>query len=161
MSYPVDFYRVNADPRTLNKYLSSQIIATQSVDFKLGRDKMRPVIELRYDPATEAVYKQIDQVNYIRLDTGNSNERFKYRYYFVNNVIVKPTGIFRLECTLDVLMTYKSFITELVVTLDRSETVFNGYLPDSEYTALGYRSIVAAKFPNGLTTDSYILMTTG
>lgn len=160
MSHEAVFYRVNTDPRTLNKVLGGTL-TTQSVNFKEGYDKLNPVIEIRYDPTLTNIYTQMDQMNYVRIDTGATNEDFKYRYYFVNRVSIDRTGLFRIELHLDVLMTWQKFIKALTVTLDRSETIFNGYLPDGEYSALGYRAIVCKAFPYALDQDSYVLMTTG
>ena len=160
MSHEAVFYRVNTDPRALNKTLGGTL-TTQSVNFKEGYDKLNPVIELRYDPTLTNIYTQMDQMNYVRIDTGATNEDFKYRYYFVNRVSIDRTGLFRIELHLDVLMTWQKFIKALTVTLDRSETIFNGYLPDGEYSALGYRAIVCKAFPYALDQDSYVLMTTG
>lgn len=160
MSHEAVFYRVNTDPRSLNKVLGGTL-TTQAVNFKEGYDKLNPVIEIRYDPTLTNIYTQMDQVNYVRIDTGATNEDFKYRYYFVNRVSIDRTGIFRLELHLDVLMTWMKLIKQLTVTLDRSETIFNGYLPDGEYSALGYRAIVCKAFPDALDDDSYVLMTTG
>lgn len=160
MSYEAVFYRVNSDPRQLNKYLGA-VLTTQYINFKDGRDKLHPVMELRYDPALTAVYPQFDQINYVRIDTGVSATQYKYRYYYIDNVIAVRTGLFRIECSMDVLMTWQYYIKDLTVTLDRSETIFNGYLPDGEYTALGYRAIVCKAFPDALDDDSYVLMTTG
>lgn len=160
MSHEAVFYRVNTDPKSLNKTLGGTL-TTQSVNFKEGYDKLNPVIELRYDPTLTNIYTQMDQMNYVRIDTGATNEDFKYRYYFVNRVSIDRTGFFRIELHLDVLMTWQKFIKALTVTLDRSETIFNGYLPDGEYSALGYRAIVCKAFPYALDQDSYVLMTTG
>lgn len=160
MSHEAVFYRVNTDPRALNKTLGGTL-TTQSVNFKEGYDKLNPVIELRYDPTLTNIYTQMDQMNYVRIDTGATNEDFKYRYYFVNRVSIDRTGLFKIELHLDVLMTWQKFIKALTVTLDRSETIFNGYLPDGEYSALGYRAIVCKAFPYALDQDSYVLMTTG
>ena len=160
MSHEAVFYRVNTDPRALNKTLGGTL-TTQSVNFKEGYDKLNPIIELRYDPTLTNIYTQMDQMNYVRIDTGATNEDFKYRYYFVNRVSIDRTGLFRIELHLDVLMTWQKFIKALTVTLDRSETIFNGYLPDGEYSALGYRAIVCKAFPYALDQDSYVLMTTG
>ena len=160
MSHEAVFYRVNTDPRSLNKTLGGTL-TTQSVNFKEGYDKLNPVIEIRYDPTLTNIYTQMDQMNYVRIDTGATNEDFKYRYYFVNRVSIDRTGLFRIELHLDVLMTWQKFIKALTVTLDRSETIFNGYLPDGEYSALGYRAIVCKAFPYALDQDSYVLMTTG
>lgn len=160
MSHEAVFYRANTDPRSLNKTLGGTL-TTQSVNFKEGYDKLNPVIELRYDPTLTNIYTQMDQMNYVRIDTGATNEDFKYRYYFVNRVSIDRTGLFRIELHLDVLMTWQKLIKQLTVTLDRSETIFNGYLPDGEYSALGYRAIVCKAFPYALDQDSYVLMTTG
>ena len=160
MSIEAIFYRINDDPRSINKSLTSLLI-TQNIEFKEGRDKLHPVIELRYDPANTTVYPQFDQINYVRINTGVSATQYKYRYYFINDIIAVRTGLFRIECSIDVLMTWQYYIKQLTVTLDRSETIFNGYLPDGEYTALGYRAIVCKAFPDALDDDSYVLMTTG
>lgn len=160
MSHEAVLYRVNSDPRMLNKVLGGTL-TTQAVNFKEGYDKLNPVIELRYDPTLTNIYTQMDQVNYIRIDTGATNEDFKYRYYFVNRVSIDRTGLFRIELHLDVLMTWQKFIKQLTVTLDRSETIFNGYVPDGEYIAKGYRKMVMKTFDKGLYDDNYILITTG
>lgn len=160
MSFEAVFYRVNSDPRQLNKFLGA-VLTTQNVNFKDGRDKLHPVIELRYDPSNTTVYPQFDQVNYVRIDTGISATQYKYRYYFIDKVIAERTGLFRIECRMDVLMTWQYYIKDLNVTLDRSETIFNGYLPDGEYSALGYRAITCKAFSDALDDDSYVLMTTG
>lgn len=160
MSISASFYRITDDPKALNKSLTSLLI-TQNIDFKEGRDKLHPVIELRYDPANTTVYPQFDQINYVRIDTGVSATQYKYRYYFIDNIMAVRTGLFRIECSMDVLMTWQYYITRLNVTLDRSETIFNGYVPDGEYIAKGYRKMVMKTFDKGLYDDNYILITTG
>ena len=79
----------------------------------------------------------------------------------MTNIKVSPTSIYTFTLQEDVLMVYNEQLKALTVTLDRSETIYNGYLPDSDYTALGYRSITCRAFDKGLTTNSFILMTTG
>ena len=107
---------------------------------------------IKYRPSTANA--ALRTVNYIyNLSTT--------RYYFVEEVTVDPTGLYTYTCRIDVLMTYRTQLKALNVTLDRSETIFNGYLPDGEYTALGYRAIVCKAFPDALDDDSYVLMTTG
>lgn len=156
MSIQLRLYRIKEDPRTLDKTLidsgaNANRITNVDCVFKEGRDYMRPVIVLR-NPATST--RTIEECNYI-YDTGNQ------RYYFVDDLVVKPNRIFEYHCHLDVLKTFASQLKALTVTLERSESDNNGYLPDSQYTALGYRAIVCEKFPQGLTTDSFVLMTTG
>ena len=145
MAIQLKLYRITEDPRVLDKYLKDSgtgqnRITNVDAVFKEGRNYMNPVIVLR-NPANTT--RQIEECNYIH-DTGNN------RYYFVDELVVKPNRIFEYHCHLDVLKTYAAQLKALTVTLERSETVNNGYLPDSEYTALGYRAIVAKKFPQGL-----------
>lgn len=156
MAIQLRLYRIQEDPRTLNKTLidsgaNSNRITNVECVFKEGRDYMKPVIVLR-NPASST--RTIEECNYI-YDTGNN------RYYFVDDLVVKPNRIFEYHCHLDVLKTFATQLKALNVTLDRSETIFNGYLPDSEYSALGYRAIVCKAFPDALDDDSYVLMTTG
>jgi hypothetical protein len=155
MSYTVTLYSLNVDERNVTKALPVGA-ASYEINFKLGKNKMNPVIEIQMNPST-AAYAAVQNLNYMKLEgTGR-----KTRYYFIDKVETTRTGLTRFNCREDVLMTWNSEIKALTATLDRSETIFNGYLPDSDYNAKGYRAIVAKEFPQGLTTDSYILITTG
>lgn len=155
MSYTATLYTVTADERTVTKTLP--IGGTSyNINFKLGKNKMNPVIEIQMDPST-ANYSTVQNLNYMKLEgTGR-----KTRYYFIDGVETSRTGLTRFTCREDVLMTWNSEIKGLTATLDRSETIFNGYLPDSEYSSLGYRQVAIQLFPKGLTDDEYILITTG
>ena len=99
--------------------------------------------------------------------TGNlSNVNYCYierygRYYFVDKIVAVNNGLWELTCRCDVLMSWKTGITSLTGTLERSETVFNGYLNDPKYKALAYRNIVTKQFPTALNNDCFILMTVG
>lgn len=155
MSYTVTLYTLTVDERTVTKTMPIGG-SSYTINFKLGKNKMNPVIEIQMDPSV-ASYQTVQELNYLKLEgTGR-----KTRYYFIDQVETTRTGLTRFNCREDVLMTWNSEIKALTATLDRSETIFNGYLPDSDYNAKGYRAIVAKEFPQGLTTDSYILITTG
>lgn len=162
MSYRVTLYRINDDPRKLEKQLidsggSSNRVAYYDVNFRKTRSLLTQQLSLQI-PATPTVnYQNHFRVNYILVTSANA----KRTYYFVDNVEMGPTGDIRYTLREDVLYTWASELKALTVTLDRSETIFNGYLPDSEYSALGYRTIAAKMFPNGLTNDNCILITTG
>ena len=93
-----------------------------------------------------------NKINYLYIDSYK-------RYYFVDVTI--ENGFLVLNCSIDVLMTYKSAILNLTATVTRNENLKNGYLEDKNYNIMSYENIVCKTFPNGLTNDSIILMTAG
>ena len=157
--YNVSIFRTTEDSKCMTKALSAtnRIVALTDVVFKLGRDPIDATLEIRQDPTT-STYQTLLRANYFMVSGGSGNMT---RYYFLKSVKAQPSGLIHYELHEDVLMTWATNIKALTVTLDRSETIFNGYLPDSEFKSLGYRAIACVKFPQALNNDSYILMTTG
>ena len=85
------------------------------------------------------------------------------RYYFITNITSVRTGIWRIDCAVDVLMSFRNQILNLdVIVSDDS-------LPDAEcyYSGEQWQTLVKTKtdvinFPNGLLDDGeYILITSG
>ena len=166
MAFTLKLYWITEDPRKLDKALidsgadSNLIGSYSSVNFKSGHD----LIHLTFSLRITSIYRPTDRVNYVKVEkstTGVPRPWDMERYYFVDSTDIDPSGMVTYKCHLDPLMTYNAQLKALNCTLDRSETIFNGYLPDGEYNALGYRSIGLKMFPNGLTDDSFILITTG
>lgn len=164
MSIYISLYKVTEDPKCLTKSLINSGAGANRISRtrwygKLGNDYMNPTFRIKANSTTRI----FDTVNYIMLNmTGTGSSAVTtIRYYFVEDINVEPNQMYIFRCRLDPLMTYNAQIKALTVTLDRSETIYNGYLPDSDYTALGYRSITCRAFSRGLDVDSYILMTTG
>ena len=161
MSFSAKFYELIDDPRCLEKRLidtgaNKNFLASFNINFKQGHKLGDPTISIRSTSYT----RLMERGQYVVITSGTTGVN-DTRYYFCNNIECDPTGIYWYHCHLDVLMTYAGQLKALSVTLERSESDNNGYLPDSQYTALGYRAIVCKKFPQGLTTDSFVLMTTG
>lgn len=87
------------------------------------------------------------------------------RYYFISNITSVRTNLWRIDCSVDVLMSYQ----EQILNLD----VIVSYITDGEPTAETYfsgepwQALVKTKtdvlqFPNGLLDDGeYILITSG
>lgn len=82
------------------------------------------------------------------------------RYYYINNISFADSMIV-IDCTVDVLMSYKSQIRNLTCTVTRNENFKNGYLNDDNYNIQAYKQVVCKMFPNGINNDSIILMTAG
>lgn len=146
----IKLYTIVEDPKKLEKTLvdtgaGKNLIDSYTVNMKGGGDVLNPVFTLSGADLHAANYCYIARYG---------------RYYFCETS-VNPAGVWTIKCHVDVLMSHATQLKGLTVTLDRSETIFNGYLPDSEYNAKGYRAIVARAFDKGLTNDNYILITTG
>ena len=82
------------------------------------------------------------------------------RYYYINNISFAESMIV-IDCTVDVLMSYKKQIRNLTCTVTRNENLKNGYLNDDNYNIQAYKQVVCKMFPNGINSDSIILMTAG
>ena len=118
-----------------------------NVTMKDPTDVVHPVITIQ----TTA---NLSSVNYMRI------ERYG-RYYFAEKPIAVKNGVWELHCTCDPLMSFKESLLNIYGTVTRSETLYNGYLNDSQYKALSYRNIVTKTFPQAVANDSCILMTVG
>ena len=146
----IKLYNISDDPKKLEKTLTDtgagkNLIDTYTVNMKGGGDVLNPTFTLSGADLHAANYCYIARYG---------------RYYFCE-CSVNPAGVWTIKCHVDVLMSHASQLKTLTVTLDRSESLYNGYLPDSEYKSLGYRTVAIKQFPNGLTHDNYILITTG
>ena len=96
--------------------------------------------------------------NYCYIDSFN-------RYYFITNITSVRTGIWRIDCAVDVLMSYATEILNLnVIASDVSigespaETYYNG----QQWATTVKTKTDIINFPNGLLDDGeYILITSG
>ena len=161
MAFNVFYYQIKDDPRCLTKTLidtgaNKNLVTSQQIEFKQGHD----IHNLTITNFTNSGASSQDYINYVKI-TKVGDATYGPFYYFVDDIIVSPTKHRTFKLRLDVLMTYSTQLKALTVTLERSESDNNGYLPDGEYAALGYRAIVCKAFSKGLETDSFVLMTTG
>lgn len=88
------------------------------------------------------------------------------RYYFITNITSVRTGIWKIDCAVDVLMSFKSQILNLDVVVNHASIGDRDnptYVDDSNI----WRTTVKTKtdvinFPSGLLDDGeYILITSG
>ena len=86
------------------------------------------------------------------------------RYYFISNITSVRTGIWKIDCSVDVLMSFQDEILSLDVTVsdasigDQRPTYMNG---DVWQTTVKTKTDVIV-FPSGLLDDGeYILITSG
>lgn len=99
----VKFYNTNSSNNTINKILTDE--TTYNIKFKNVADFLKPTIELK----SETIFNY----NYCYI------EDFK-RYYFVENIEVKPNKIYTIDLNVDVLESFK-------------DDILNSYILNSEY----------------------------
>lgn len=140
----VKLYKITDDSRVVSKTLGDatvvKCVARDTIDV------LRPVLTISASHVADYNYMYIERYG---------------RYYFIKKVETFPNGKWTISGEVDVLMTYADQIKTLTGTVDRQEFLRNGYLADSMYKAKSYKAIVTKAFPNGLTNDSFILMTVG
>jgi len=147
----IKLYTITDDPKNMTKTLidsgaDANLIGTYTVTMKNLDDIFEPEFHLTGSDLHGANYAYIPRYG---------------RYYFITVINVSPTGVWQFKAHVDVLMSHAAQLKELPCTLDRSESLFNGYVPDAEYKSKGYRAIAMKKFPSGMYDDNFILITTG
>lgn len=68
------------------------------------------------------------------------------RYYYVTDIVSVANGLWQVSLSVDALMSWKNYIKKVTAIAERSENVFNLYLPDSEWkndarSLIQYRTI--------------------
>lgn len=81
------------------------------------------------------------------------------RYYYVTRPIIVVNGLIELHGAVDVLMSWKSGIEMNGGVVARQATQYNLYLQDPLIHAYQNTMVGTLEFPEGFTTESYILAT--
>lgn len=74
------------------------------------------------------------------------------RYYYIDNITLS-NGYAYLECTCDVLMTYKGELAKRSPYVRRSENKYNLYQIDDKMKLYNYRAMQRVEFPGGFDKD--------
>lgn len=143
----VTFYRVNDDPRKLNKTLGTAL-GTASGQLHKKTNNLQLDIKV---PST--YHNIITQSNYVMLDL------FQKYYYRESYDIENDCVIINLKE--DVRMSWATQIRSVNTTIHRNSTQYNGYIQDKYYNALAYEAVQYKAFPNAMDNASCILVTVG
>ena len=106
MSITAKFYKVDDDPRVINKTLGTA--TDKSITIKGTDSVLNPTIVLKYD-STLATY------NYVYLPAPYD------RYYFLAPPVLAPGKRMTFNCSVDPLMSHKDAIEGLNVVVTRME----------------------------------------
>lgn len=104
---------------------------------------------------------------------GSANFDFKHcnyvyfdefaRYYYIDNIVIRPNGIIELQCSVDVLMSFQKDIRSLYTIVERQEAISNcnPYIPDPNAIQRVDRQIVKKQIGSvgGNATGAHIALT--
>lgn len=135
-------YYNKSDKRYINKSLT--LINDISIELKSDTSIINPTLILSYN-------SEVMQANYIYIPELD-------RYYYIDNIIASTQKLI-VECSVDVLMSWRSKIDNMDVIVERSENVYNLYLPDEKFKLYNYPLIQTKKF-NPTTTTQFNMNTT-
>lgn len=135
----IKLYNTSSENNMLNKVLTNEI--SYNGVFKTDTDSINPVIELETND-------NITTHNYAYISIFN-------RYYFIKNIELCTGHIYKLYLTVDVLMSHKEGIKNLVCIVDRVQDKSKAYpnLYNENYVNdMGNRTELK-QFPNIVFTD--------
>ena len=146
MSITVKAFQYNSPNHFINKQLID--VATYTGTLREETSVIDPIFDIETS-------SDLSQMNYIWI-----NEL--HRYYYVNNIVIVATNLWRVYCHVDVLMTYKPTILAHEAVIGRQQQLYNLYLNDGDTFKVTQRSkIQQKKFPNGFTSSSYVMIVAG
>ena len=144
----ITFYNNESDAIVVSKKITS-VSSINNAKIVNETDIVNPSIIVSRNFYDSIILK----ANYLYIDKLD-------RYYYINNISFAESMI-AIDCTVDVLMSYKKQIRDITCTVTRNENLKNGYLNDDNYNIQAYKQVVCKMFPNGINNDSIILMTAG
>lgn len=99
-------------------------------------------------PSILIEYKELDNSNnYLLLNCNYAYIQEFNRYYYINDIILVRSGLWRLEMSCDTLMSFKNDFLKLSAFIGRQEYLYNSLLPDPKYPILVSRDIQQIKPP--------------
>lgn len=137
----VKLYKTSSENEKVNKDLTDEI----SLDGNMRESSsiLNFALNVEYDDLSSYNYAYIEAF---------------HRYYYITDITMVRTGLWRLSMRVDVLMTYKDQFLPLQAIVSRQENKYNMYLRDDNMKAYSNSRIVTKKFPNGFTNQLSTLL---
>ena len=125
---------------------STADLGTVTGSLREGCSMLRPRFEIAQASVPSGV-------NYVYIpDFG------RYYYARVNSI---RTGLWEIEAEVDPLMSWATQLRQCSGIVSRSETDYNTYLDDGSFRAYADPHVITKAFPNGFTTQDFILAVAG
>ena len=142
----ISLYKTNSEKNVVYKTLTAELSFTD-VTFKNPTEILNPVITL-----STAI--DVESYNYCYIPEFN-------RYYYISNIVSVVNGLWSLNLSVDVLMSFKQYFAKFDVILKRSQTEYNKYINDGEIVTAVDNIISTVKFPQTpLNKQMYFILTT-
>lgn len=140
----VILFRNDSDIKVVNKNITE--IATINGVWKENTDVLEPHIIINN--------RSMAGVNYCYIPEFD-------RYYYIDDHAKITGGQVEIVCSVDVLMSWKQYFKVLTAVIARQENQWNLYLNDEMFKAYQNPRIQTKKFPNGFTTQEFVLTVAG
>lgn len=155
----LNLYSCTASKETVDKSGSLTLIEAKTGNFVEAMDLLNPVFQVKITADATAA-KILQQCNYVYCQEFG-------RYYFVTGLTMPAKGVVRIECAVDVLMSWKTAILAQKVIVSRNEKDYALYLDDSALKVYNNPNITIYHFKDernnemGFSTNQYILALAG
>lgn len=104
----------------------------------------------------------------IMIETTDNITKYNYcyipefgRYYFIRNISVVRNKLYKINCHVDVLMSFSSEILANSGVIERQQNKWDLYLADPDFQVESKTQIITKKFPGSFTGQHYILAIAG
>lgn len=131
----IEFHKITDAPNKLDKTLDDGVTVRGTL--REQTSIIEPSIKTEFD---------CSGYNYIYIPAFN-------RYYFIVNIEVVNSSLWQIDCSVDVLMSYKDAINKLSAILNNGETI-NPYNSDADYPTEVRTNVKQVKFPYTFTSDA-------
>lgn len=143
----ITFYNVTDDYRKLDKTLGTAVgSATGHLHEVVSDTQLRVKIP-------GSLSSVVSGSNYAHVDTFG-------RYYYLRTFEIENDCII-INLYEDVRKSFAAEIKNVVTTIDRNSSEYNGYLRDKNYNALSYEGVQYKTFPHGMEDTTCVLVTVG
>lgn len=139
------FYENKSDERYLNKNITSKY-SNIPIEILNPSNIIRPSLKVSSGLIGQSV-------NYLYIQELE-------RYYYIRNWTME-NGYVRLDCEVDVLMSFKSHIQNQNVIVSRQRDYYDRYLEDDKIKVRNYDCIRTLQFPHGFESLNIILGVVG
>ena len=139
----ITFYNNNSDRRCINKVLTGAKTISGNVKTQYASSGISIDIDVSVAGITPF------QFNYMKFDN---------KYYYIDSVDFISQNIIRLNCSIDLLESYKSQILKQTAVLERSENIYNRYIDDDMLVLNSYKRVQTKAFPASFTPSSSFIL---
>ena len=140
----ITFYNNNSDRRCINKNLADAMTISGNIKSQYTSSGISLDIDVSVAGITPF------QFNYMKFDN---------KYYYIDSVDFISQNIIRLNCSIDLLESYKSQILKQTAVLERSQNIYSRYIDDDKLVLNAYKRVQTKAFPVSFTpSSSYVIV---